>query len=96
MTTGDFQQRFVRALAKRCGDIMDTTQQADSLQSLMYGFRSLAGIAETYGYYAVTQVSRRCELLCAAAIDQNRALSPFDRARLIAGIVSIRHYGVAS
>jgi len=31
--------------------------------------------------------------LCTAALDQKRPLTPFDRARLIAGVVSIRHFG---
>jgi len=94
MTTTELQQRFVRALAKRCGDMMDVIEQRDSLLSLMRGFHNLSAIASTYGYHAVTEVSRRCELLCSDAIKQNRDLTPFDRARLIAGVVSIRQYGM--
>lgn len=96
MTIAELQERFVRALAKRCGDIMDLIDRPDDLQTLRRGFHSLAGIAGTYGYHAVTEVSRRCELLCADALDQNRGLTPFDRARLVAGISTIRMYGSPS
>jgi hypothetical protein len=93
MTTGVIRTRFIHALAKRCGDMMSAAEHRDSLLSLMYGFHNLAGLAATYGFHAVTEVSRHCELLCAAALDQNRTLSPLDRARLIAAVISIRHYG---
>lgn len=94
MTTGALQKRFVHALAKRCGDMMSAAEHRDSLLSLMYGFHNLAGIAATYGFHAVADVSRHCELLCAAALDQSRTLTPLDRARLTAAVISIRHYGV--
>ena len=89
------QNRFVRSLAKRCGDIMETADRCD-LQSLARAFRNLAGLAESYGYQAVTEVSRRCEQLCAAALTDKRPLTPFDRARLFAGVTSIRMYGATS
>ncbi|HEY6842733.1 MAG TPA: hypothetical protein VI391_01080 [Thermoanaerobaculia bacterium] len=95
MTALEMQNRFVRALAQRCGEIIDGVRQPGDLQTLARGFRNLAGVAEMYDYYAVTQVSRRCEQLCAAALDEHRTLTEFDRARLVAGIASIRMYGVA-
>ncbi|HUJ13136.1 MAG TPA: hypothetical protein VL284_05025 [Thermoanaerobaculia bacterium] len=91
--TANLQHRFVHALAKRCGDILEVMERPDDLQALTRGFRGLASVALMFGYPAVSEVSRRCEMLCTAALDQKRPLTPFDRARLIAGVVSIRHFG---
>ena len=96
MTTSEMQNRFVRSLAKRCGDIMEAADPAEDLQTLARAFRNLSGLAETYGYHAVTEVSRRCEQLCTAALTDKRQLTPFDRARLFAGVTSIRMYGATS
>jgi len=96
MTIGELQERFVRALAQRCTDIADLIDDGNDLERLMRGFHSLAGIAGTYGYDEVTEVSRECELCCASAIEQARALNAADRARLIAGIEAIRRYAVRS
>lgn len=75
---------------------MVAADHCDDLQTLARAFRNLGGLAESYGYHAVAEVSRRCEQLCIAALSDKRALTPFDRARLFAGVTSIRMYGATA
>ena len=96
MNIAELQQRFLAGLERRLCEltvVLDTRADTDSL---MRKFHSLTGIAGTYGYDRVTEISRECELLCLTAMEEIRILSGAERSRLKAGIESARQYAMPS
>ncbi len=51
MTLAELQQRFLTGLERRLGEIVNVLAGTHDTESLMRMFRSLAGIAGTYGFH---------------------------------------------
>ena len=90
MNIAELQQRFLAGLDRRLGELTAALEAMGDAESLMRKFHSLAGIAGTYGYHRVTDVSRECELACVTAMEEIRALTDDERGRLRAAIETIR------
>jgi chemotaxis protein histidine kinase CheA len=90
MNLAELQQRFLAGLERRLAEMeaeLDTTTDAESL---MRKFHSLTGIAGTYGYHRVTEISRECELLCLTVMEESRTLTDQEHSRLKGGVESAR------
>jgi hypothetical protein len=59
-------------------------------ESLMLMFHSLAGIAGTYGFPRITNISRECEEFCVSAISDSRTLTSEDIVRLQRSVEAMR------
>jgi HPt (histidine-containing phosphotransfer) domain-containing protein len=82
MTLAELQQKFLTGLERRLGEITNTLAASRDTESLMRMFHSLAGIAGTYGYHRITEISRECEEFCSGAISDMRGLTAEDVGRL--------------
>ncbi len=53
-------------------------------------FHSLAGIAGTFGFHRITDISRECEEFCVSALSYSRALTAEDVGRLQRSVEAMR------
>ena len=86
----ELQRRFLDKLEQRLADMtaeLDRTADADALMRM---FHSLAGIGGTYGFPRVSEISRRCEEMCAAAMEQKRAMQSKEKVSLHLAVAAIR------
>jgi len=84
------QRRFLEGLGGRLADMTAALNGAADPEALMPMFHSLAGIGGTYGFPQITDISRRCELLCVMAIAETRPLAPLETECLIEALGNIR------
>ena len=82
MTFADLQQRFLTGLERRLGEITNGLAGTPDPESLMLMFHSLAGIAGTYGFHRITDVSRECEEFCVSVMADGRTLTADEIGRL--------------
>ena len=92
----ELQRRFLDGLKRRVADMAALLGGAADPKALMPMYHSLAGIAGTFGYPQITEISRRCEELCLVAIAEVRPLVPLETECLIAALESIRAAAPAS
>ena len=90
MTLPELQQRFLAGLDGRLGEITNLLAGARDTDSLMRMFHSLAGIAGTYGFHRITDISRECEEFCVSAMSGERILTAEDVGRLQCSVEAIR------
>ena len=84
------QRRFLDGIERRLADMTVELDRAANADALMRMFHSLAGIGGTYGFQRITEISRRCESLCAAALEQRRAMQSKEKITLHLGVAAIR------
>ena len=84
------QERFLAGLDRRLDEIAAMMEGARDQDALMRMFHSIAGIAGTYGYPHITEISRRGELLCSAAIEEGRAITELEERILSHALVAMR------
>jgi HPt (histidine-containing phosphotransfer) domain-containing protein len=89
MTLFELQQRFLAGLQRRLSEVTSLLDGAADPEGAMRMFHSLAGIAGTYGYHVVTDLSRGCENLCVSVIEEKRTFSPPELDRLKHAVVKI-------
>jgi chemotaxis protein histidine kinase CheA len=90
MTLVELQQRFLTGLERRLGEIVNVLAGTHDTESLMRMFHSLAGIAGTYGFHRITDISRECEEFCVSAMSDARTLTAEDVGRLQGSVEAIR------
>jgi HPt (histidine-containing phosphotransfer) domain-containing protein len=90
MTLVELQQRFLTGLERRLGEIANALAGTHDPESLMLMFHSLAGIAGTFGFHRITDISRECEEFCVSATSDARALTAEDIGRLQRSVEAIR------
>src|SRR5438132_8694306 len=86
----ELQQRFLVGLDRRLADLKTTLDGSADSESLMRMFHSLAGIGGTYGFSKITEISRSCEMLCNAALEEHRCVASEERQYLCNAIGDIR------
>jgi len=57
---------------------------------LMLMFHSLTGIGGTYGFPRVSEISRECEEMCAAALQEKRSMQSTEKVSLHLAVAAIR------
>ena len=90
MTLEELRNRFFLGMGRRLSELATELNTMADAESLMRKFHSLAGIAGTYGYDGVTEISRECELLCLTAMAEIRALTDDERGSLRAAVETLR------
>ena len=90
MTLLELQERFQAGLERRLDDIAGVLGGAREPESLMRMFHSLAGIAGTYGFHRITDISRECEDFCVGVMSESRSLRVEDVARLLCSVEAMR------
>ncbi len=90
MTLLELQQRFLTGLERRLGEIANLLAGARDPESLMRMFHSLAGIAGTYGFHRITDISRECEEFCVSVLCGSRTLTAEEVRRLQCSVEAIR------
>jgi chemotaxis protein histidine kinase CheA len=90
MTLLELQERFLAGLDRRLAEIASALAGAYDLESLMRKFHSLAGIAGTYGFHRITDISRECEEFCVTAMSHARGLTAEDVTRLQRSVEAMR------
>ena len=93
MTLEELQPRFLAALERRLTDLTQLLTGAADADALMRIFHSLVGIAGTYGFHSITDMSRCCENLCLKATYEQRPLTAAKVHQLEEAIVGIRAAG---
>ena len=86
----ELQRRFLDKLEQRLADMTVELDRSADAGTLMHMFHSLAGIGGTYGFPRVSEISRRCEELCAAALEQKRAVQSKEKVSLHLAVAAIR------
>jgi len=86
----ELQERFQAGLERRLDDIASALGGARDPESLMRMFHSLAGIAGTYGFHRITDISRKCEDFCVDVMSGSRGLGVEDVARLLCSVEAMR------
>lgn len=89
MTFVELQELFLGRLERRLSEASALIDGDADPDRLMRMFHSLAGIAGTYGFQRITDISRDCELLCLSAIDAGRMLTIPEAGVLKEGVVAI-------
>jgi chemotaxis protein histidine kinase CheA len=84
------QRRFLDGVERRLADMTTELDRAAGADALMRMFHSLTGIGGTYGFPRVSEISRRCESLCAAALKQQRAMQSKEKITLHLAVAAIR------
>jgi chemotaxis protein histidine kinase CheA len=84
------RQRFLEGLERRLDEMSSMLDGPADEDALMRMFHSVAGIAGTYGYHEITEISRGCELLCAAALEVCSRLTEAEAASLRDGVGAMR------
>jgi chemotaxis protein histidine kinase CheA len=84
------KRRFLDGVERRLADMSTELDRTADTDALMRMFHSLAGIGGTYGFPRVSEISRRCESLCAGALEGKRALLSKEKITLHLGVASIR------
>ena len=84
------RQRFLAGLERRLDEMMLALHGTADEQALMPMFHSVAGIAGTYGYPLITEISRHCEHLCAGAIEDGRCLTASQTESLRGAVAAMR------
>lgn len=73
VTFQHLQQRFIAGLDRRLAHLngclaalrdVHAVEKSITVEEMMRGFHSLAGIGGTYGYPSITNVARRGEITC--------------------------------
>ena len=77
-------------MERRLAEMTAALEGAADPEALMPMFHSLAGIAGTYGFPQITDISRSCEQLCVMAIEKARQLTPPETECLIEALGNIR------
>lgn len=86
----ELQRRFLDGLERRLADLTTELDRSADADALMRMFHSLAGIGGTYGFPHVSAISRRCEELCATAMEQQRAIQSKEKVSLHLAVAAIR------
>jgi chemotaxis protein histidine kinase CheA len=86
----ELQRRFLDKLEQRLADMAAELDRSADADALMRMFHSLAGIGGTYGFPHVSEISRRCEELCATAMEQKRAIQSKEKVSLHLAVAAIR------
>jgi chemotaxis protein histidine kinase CheA len=90
MTLAELQQRFLTGLERRLGEIANALAGTRDPESLMRMFHSLAGIAGTFGFHRITDISRECEEFCLGAMSEARTLTAEVVERLQCSVEAMR------
>ncbi len=90
MTLLELQERFQAGLERRLDEIACALGGARDPESLMRMFHSLAGIAGTYRFHRITEISRKCEDFCVDVMSCSRGLGVEDVARLLCSVEAMR------
>jgi chemotaxis protein histidine kinase CheA len=86
----ELQRRFLDGAERRLAGLTAELDGAAGADALMRMFHSLAGIGGTYGFPRITEISRRCESLCAAALEQGRPMQSQEKVTLHLAVAAIR------
>jgi hypothetical protein len=86
----ELQQRFLVGLDRRVTDLTTTLNGSSDPEPLMRMFHSLTGIGGTYGFPRITEISRSCEALCVAGIEEHRTITLEEKEQLQSAVVQIR------
>lgn len=84
------QRRFLDGVERRLAEMTSELDRTADSDALMRMFHSLAGIGGTYGFPRITEISRRGELLCAAAMEEQRPMLSPEKISLHLAVAAIR------
>lgn len=92
----ELQHRFRLGLEKRLANAAILIQCDSGPKPLMILFHTIVGTGGTYGYDAIAEIGRECELLCRTAVETDRMFTQAERSKLNEGIESLRQYAIPS
>jgi chemotaxis protein histidine kinase CheA len=84
------QRRFLDGVERRLADMTTEIDQTADADALMRQFHSLTGIGGTYGFPRVSEISRECEEMCAAALQEKRSMQSTEKVSLHLAVAAIR------
>jgi len=84
------QRRFLDGVERRLADMATELDRSADADALMRMFHSLTGIGGTYGFPRVSEISRGCEELCAAATEEKRSMRSKEKISLHLAVAAIR------
>lgn len=83
------QQQFRVRLKRRLIELDAVLNGTCDAQLLMAMFHSLEGIGGTFGFPAITEISRRCGDVCVKALEKNRPFTAAEKAKLARAVLEI-------
>ena len=88
-----FRPRFLAGLNRRVEELTahaPMLEQRDRLDATMRMFHSIAGLAGTFGFPALTNISRQAERTCARALEAGSLLTAVERRTVVETIDQLR------
>jgi chemotaxis protein histidine kinase CheA len=84
------QHRFLDGVERRLAEMTAELDHNADAGALMRMFHSLAGIGGTFGFPRVSEISSKCEALCAAAAEGQRPMLSAEKISLHLAVAAIR------
>jgi chemotaxis protein histidine kinase CheA len=90
VTLVELRERFLSGLERRLSDVSGVLMEGTNTDAVMRAFHSVVGIAGTYGFHDITDLSRICEELARTAVEEGRPLAPAENQEIETTIARIR------